>query len=146
MSDVNARQVMEEMMLRQIGAQVLSIHGVQCFAKFYINGHKVNYLFNITPKNKYYLQRIKPYPMAIGDFEDTTSVVKAIENDCRLFKNATQRGNFETFVSVNNKMIETRRNFEDMVLRGNADPEMFDLISRNLDEINKIIGSEGIEK
>ncbi|MDU5022045.1 MAG: hypothetical protein E6269_16010, partial [Clostridiales bacterium] len=72
-----------EARLRYIGAtDIRKINGLLYFIEFEIADNlKVLYTYNINTKNKYFLQRIKPYPIPEGVFEKEYEVVSFIERD-----------------------------------------------------------------
>lgn len=121
MDNILVKETMYEMVLKQLGAEVVSIHGLQCFIKFMIDGIEVSYAYNINKKDKYYLQRIKPYHMSAGVFDNVTDVVDSIKTDVEQFKNAVKSGNFEDFLKLNSNIIEAARNFENLFLNYNVD-------------------------
>ena len=93
-----------ETRLRYIGAtDIRKIHGILYFIEFEIDDKlKVSYTYNINAKNKYYLQRIKPYPIPEGVFEKEYEVVSFIEKDIKKFTNAKKSNNFDLFLNINN--------------------------------------------
>lgn len=83
--------------LRQIGATSIKEvrNGIMYIAKFQLDDEVcVTYVFNVTKRDKYYLQRVEPYPISYGDFEGEGEVVEFITRDIRKFRNAMQSHNF----------------------------------------------------
>ncbi|MGB9813322.1 MAG: hypothetical protein ACPLRZ_05370 [Thermovenabulum sp.] len=147
MKNIDVKETVHEMMLRQMGANVTVFLGKQCFVKFNIEGYEISYAYNINAKNKYFLQRVKPYPMIAGVYEDLKDVVNMIEIDVEQFKNVIKSGKFEKFLQLNKKILDTARNLEDLFLYYVVDQEVFDEISKKIEEVrNKIFENAVPEK
>lgn len=147
MKDINVKETMHEMMLRQMGANVICYVGKQCYVKFNIEGYEVSYAYNINSKEKYFLQRVKPYPMVAGVFEDLKDVITLIEIDVEQFRNVITSGKFEKFLELNKKILDTARNLEDLFLYYKVDETMFDEIMKEIDDVrDKIMQSAAPEK
>jgi hypothetical protein len=147
MKEINVKETMHEMLLRQMGANVVCFIGKQCFVKFNIEGYEISYAYNINAKEKYFLQRVKPYPMIAGVFEDLKDVVEMIEIDLEQFKNVIKSGKFEKFLELNKKILETARNLEDLFLYYIVDENMFDDIEKCIESVrDKIKNSAKEEK
>lgn len=147
MKDIDVKETMQEMMLRQMGAEVTCFLGKQCFVKFNIEGYEITYTYNINLKNKYFLQRIKPYPMSAGVFETLKDVVEMIKIDKEQFENVIRSGKFDKFLEINKKILETARNLEDLFLYYKVDEDVFDDIFDQIEIIkNKISDNAVLEK
>lgn len=147
MKDINVKETMHEMILRQMGANVICYVGKQCYVKFNIEGYEVSYAYNINSKEKYFLQRVKPYPMVAGVFEDLKDVITLIEIDVEQFRNVITSGKFEKFLELNKKILDTARNLEDLFLYYKVDETMFDEIMKEINDVReKIIQSAVPEK
>ena len=76
-----------EILLRQIGAtNITKVKGYLYFIKFKIDNLEIVYTYNINHKNKYFLQRIEPYPLGKGAFKDEMEIVSFIKKDLSKFK------------------------------------------------------------
>lgn len=135
--NIMVKGTMDEMMLRQMGAEVILYHGLQCFVRFRIEGLEISYAYNINRKDKYFLQRLKPYPMPAGVFENVNDVVDAIKIDIDQFKNALKSKNFEKFISINKDMLKGVRVFEDFFLYYNVSSEVLDEIAEDIKKVNE---------
>lgn len=126
-----------ESRLRYIGAtEIKKIHGILYFIEFKIDDSlKVSYTYNINAKNKYYLQRIKPYPIPEGVFEKEYEVVSFIEKDIKKFINAKKSHNFELFVEVTNELNSICADVEKLFLNYNIDKMDLDILKSELDDI-----------
>lgn len=133
MNNIPNKEIMGIDKLSELDADIVYYHGLQCFVKFNIEGYEISYGYNINAKNKFYLQRIKPYPMPAGVFDDVNDVINVIKIDIDLFKNAVKSGKLEKFISISTEILNVVRNFEDLFLYYNVSPEIFN-------ELNQIIG------
>ncbi|QCX34252.1 hypothetical protein FDN13_11380 [Caloramator sp. E03] len=144
MKDIDVKETMHEMMLRQMGAEVTCFLGKQCFVKFNKDGYEITYTYNINLKNKYFLQRIKPYPMSAGVFENLKDVVEMIKIDVEQFENVIKSGKFDKFLDINIKILEAARNLEDLFLYYKVDENVFDDLLKQIDIVKKKISDNAI--
>lgn len=129
-----------EARLRCLGANdVQQVQGVLYFVTFKEGAHEVSYTYNINAKNKYFLQRIKPYPIPEGIFTDEEQVVEFIKRDLKKFRNAEQSHNFSQFVHVTNMIGETTKEIENFFLNYNVDKECLGALTRELQAIHTIV-------
>ena len=126
-----------ETRLRYIGAtNIRKVHGILYFIEFEIdNNLKVSYTYNINAKNKYYLQRIKPYPIPEGVFEKEYEVVSFIEKDIKKFTNAKKSNNFDLFLKINNELNTICLDIEKLFLNYNIDKMDLEKLISELDDI-----------
>lgn len=126
-----------ETRLRYIGAtEIRKIHGILYFIEFDIDDNlKVSYTYNINSKNKYFLQRIKPYPIPEGVFEKEYEVVSFIERDIKKFINAKKSNNFDLFLSITNELNTICVDIEKLFLNYNIDKMDLEILKSELDDI-----------
>lgn len=127
--------------LRQIGATSIKEvrNGILYIAKFQMSDELcVTYVFNVTKRDKYYLQRVEPYPISYGDFEGADEVVGFIRRDIRKFRNAMQSHNFPKFLETANVMGQLSHATELLFLERNVSAEDMDSLQQCL--------TAGIEK
>ncbi len=133
--------------LRKLGAKVISIQGLMIYVKFKIKDTKIEYIYHIKPDNTYYLERIKPYVMAVGDFEREEDLVELIKIDTEQFKNAMGSKNFKDFIEIDEKISKLVRMFEDLYLYYNIPKDDLKDIKVEVDTIlDKIIGIKNKSK
>ena len=109
---------------KSLGARVLDIQGIMFYIKFTLkNNIKLSYIYHLNPDNTYFLERIKPYSMAIGDFNNEEDIVDTIKVDLEQFENAINSKNFNTFIDIDHKISKLVRIFEDLYLYYNIKPE-----------------------
>ncbi|RDY23754.1 hypothetical protein CHF27_006420 [Romboutsia maritimum] len=134
-----------EVLLRQIGAtQITKVRGILYFIKFKLNEKvELSYVYNINAKNKYFLQRIKPYPITQGIFTDEYEIVSFIKEDLSKFNNVQNRNTFDSFLDLNNKIINTADNLENLFLNYVVNDDDFSKLDKSLNDILYLI--ENIE-
>lgn len=124
--------------LRSLGARVLDIQGIMFYVKFKLDGYKISYIYHLNPDNTYFLERIKPYSMVVGDFNTEEDIVDIIKVDIDQFKNAMNSNNFSRFIDVDNNISKLVRIFEDLYLYYNINAEDIDKLNG---EIKNILGT-----
>jgi hypothetical protein len=135
----NVENDRHDMMLRQMGGDVITIYGMLCYVKFNIEGVDIEYVYNINAKKKYFLQRIKPYPLPAGVYEDPEDVIDIISIDIEQFRTAIHSEKFNTFVEINKNLNETIRNIDDLFLYYKVPKESLVHINENIQQIKDII-------
>lgn len=137
---INSQASQHEMKLLQMGAKVKQINSKMCYVSFAVDGFKVAYVYNINAKNKFYLERVKPYPLANKEFDNEEDVVNNIEIDIKQFKNAAKSHNIHNFIRINQMLCKTIKEFEDLFLYFNVPQEEVEIICKEIDKIhNEII-------
>ncbi|MDR1774377.1 MAG: hypothetical protein LBR30_05875 [Clostridioides sp.] len=126
-----------ETVLRQLGAtSIKKVLGNLYFIEFYINeDYKVTYSYNINPKNKYFLQRIDPYPIPKGVFKTEEDIVSFIKNDLEKFRNAANSKNFETFVAVSNDTVNINYLVENLFFNHNVDKNYLQVLKHKIEDV-----------
>lgn len=125
--------------LVQMGANVKQINSKMCYVKFDIEGFKLSYVYNINKKGKYFLERIRPYPLPLLETDNEKEVIDIIKIDLKQYKNAIASQKIDKFSSINLKMIDTIKKFEDLYLYYKVDLEKCDEILEKIEEINNDI-------
>ena len=126
-----------ETLLRQMGASdIVKVQGLLYFMKFELtNDIEISYSYNINAKNKYFLQRIKPYPIPQGVFSDEYEIISFIKKDLLKFNNAMHSSNFNLFLDVTTKVNSITSKMEDLFLNHNVKKEEFLILNKELDDI-----------
>ena len=132
---------MIETRLRLLGAtKIEKVSGVLYFVKFELDNHlEVSYSYNVNAKDKYFLQRIKPYPIPEGLFSDEEQVVEFIKRDIEKFKNAQNSSNFMHFIELVQTMNEVSKDMESLFLNYNVEKVDLDKLIVNFKTIQKNI-------
>jgi hypothetical protein len=126
--------------LKKLGARVLDIQGIMFYVKFVLNDNvKLSYIYHLNPDNTYFLERIKPYSMAIGEYDNEEDIVDTIRVDLEQFKNAMNSKNFVNFIEIDNKISKLVRIFEDLYLYYNIEAEDLDKLKDGVYNVLEII-------
>ncbi|BEP28700.1 hypothetical protein [Helicovermis profundi] len=138
---INAEIMEQGIKLRQLGAKVTVISGKLCYVKFEIGGYKIQYVYNVNSKGNYFLERTKPYPLPLREFEKEEDVIDIIEIDIEQFKFALKSQNINDFINIGKELNFTIRKFEDLFLYYNVSSDKVQSIKNKLHEINKEINN-----
>lgn len=126
-----------ESRLRYIGAtDIKKINGILYFIEFKIDDNlQVSYTYNINSKNKYFLQRLQPYPIPEGIFEEEYEIVSFIEKDIKKFINAKKSHNFDLFLDITSKLNTISLDIEKLFLNYNINKIDLDILESELNDI-----------
>ncbi len=116
--------------LKAMGAKVIDIEGIMSLVKFNIKGNKISYAYHLNDDGTFFLERIKPYTLAIGDFKCEEDIIDVLKVDIEQFENAMNSKNYDQFIEIDEHITKLVRLFEDLYLYYNISKE--DLLS--LDE------------
>ncbi len=129
-----------KMKLVQMGADVHMVNGKMVYVNFKLNSDiEISYSYNINHHNKYFLERITPYPLSIKEFDCADDVVEVIKIDHLQYLNAIKSHNIDRFISVNKDLHKTIKSFEDLYLYYNIPCEYIIKIQEHIGEINAIV-------
>lgn len=126
------------MNLRQMGAtEIKAVGSKMHLVTFELSETvTVSYVYNITRKDKFFLQRAEPYAIIKGKFADENEIVDFIQKDITAFRNAACSHNYEKFSSIGKKLTELVGNVEELFLTCNVDGELLEDVSSRLDSID----------
>lgn len=126
------------MNLRQMGAtDIKAIGSKMHLVTFQLSDTvTVSYIYNVTRKDKFFLQRCEPYAIIKGKFADENEIVDFIQKDISAFRNAAKSRNYEKFSSIGKKLTSMVANVEEMFLSCNVQAELLDDVSSRLDSID----------
>ncbi len=136
---IDSQASQHEMKLIQMGAKVEQINSKMCYIKFYIDEIEVSYVYSINKRNKFFLERIKPYPLPIKDFEKEEDAIELIEIDIKQFQNASKSRNIDQFIHINSGLNKTIKQFEDLFLYYNVPHIETEIIMAKITEIQQEI-------
>ncbi len=135
-------EVMEHTMrLRQLGGKINLVNSKLCFVGFDLSGFTIEYVYNINAKGKYFLERIKPYPLPMKEFETEGDVVDLIEIDLEQYKNALKSHHITDFVTFSRNLNKVMKKFEDLFLYYNVSDQGINDLLEKADELDKEIDS-----
>ena len=78
---ISTEAAQHAMKLTQMGANVKQVSGKLCYVSFDLGYMTLEYVYNINAKGKYFLERIKPYPLPIKAYDNEDDVIDIIEID-----------------------------------------------------------------
>jgi SNF2 family DNA or RNA helicase len=125
--------------LKKLGARVIDIQGVMSLVKFQIEGTKITYIFHLNDDNTFYLERIKPYSMPIGDYTTEEEIVDVITVDMEQFQNAMLSKNFSKFIEIDYNIAKLVRLFEDLYLYYNIKKDDLGVLDTEIHTLLDII-------
>lgn len=123
--------------LRQLGAAIEEIrNGILYIAKFELeSGIRVAYVFNITKRQRYFLQRVEPYPISYGYFDSASDIVTFIKEDLEKFRNAQRSHNFKQFLKISETFQNSSIALEQLFLERNVSKTAMDELERAAKEL-----------
>jgi hypothetical protein len=128
------------MKLIQMGANIKVVSSQMVYVSFDITDEiKVSYVYNINKKNKYFLERIKPYPISVKEFETADDICNIIKIDIEQFRNAAKSHNIYDFIKINYELHNIILSFEDLFLYYNIDSKTLKDIKSNIENIQHAI-------
>ncbi len=143
---INSETNQHIMKLIMIGANVQVVSGKMVYVKFKLKQDiELSYVYHINKNNKYFLERIKPYPLPLKELESTEDVINTIQVDYEQYKNAVNSHNIKGFVSINNKITETIKSFEDLFLYYNIPSELVEKIETDITSLRDAIKKTSTE-
>lgn len=132
---INAEIMQQTMRLHQMGAKVQVINSKLCYVSFDIGGFNIQYVYNVNAKGNYFLERIKPYPLPLKEFESEQDVIDVIEIDIEQFRNALRSHNIEEFIEFSRMLNRTLREFEELFLNYNIPKDGLDSLINKSNEM-----------
>ncbi len=137
---INSEVSQHIMHLIQIGANVQVVNGKMVYVKIKLDQSvEVAYVYHINKNNKYFLERIKPYPLPLKEFNTTQEVIETIKIDVNQYRNAINSNNISKFIQINKNLHQTIKSFEDLFLYYNIDAETINSIKESILDIKKQI-------
>ena len=118
--------------LQQLGAKVQVINSTLCYVNFDLEGLELQYVYNVNHKGNYFLERIKPYPLALQEVSDEKGIVKLIKEDVDKFKNTLKSNHSLHFISMAQQISKTFTTFEDTFLNYNIPEEKVEKIYKKI--------------
>lgn len=136
---INLEASKHQMKLVMMGAEVKQINSKLFYVQFDLDRCKVSYVYNINKSNRYFLERIKPYPLPYRDFHNEEDVIREIEIDIKQFKNAALSQNIYKFIQINKDLHKLMKEFEDLFLYYNVPQENLDFLLTEIKQKQQLI-------
>lgn len=133
---INAEVMQHTMKLQQMGAKVTVVNSKHCYVSFDIGGFTVSYSYNVNAKGKYFLERIKPYPLPLKVFDKEEDVIEIIKIDLEQFKSAIRSHNINDFIDISRHLNIHLKKFEDLFLYYNIPSEEIKILIDHLQKID----------
>ncbi|MBN2259518.1 MAG: hypothetical protein JW702_03185 [Clostridiales bacterium] len=125
--------------LKKLGARVIDIQGVMSLLKFNLDGTAISYIYHLNDDNTYFLERIKPYAMPVGEYDTEEEIVDTVKIDIEQFRNAMRSHNFSKFIEIDYNIAKLVRLFEDLYLYYNIKRENLDVLDNEIHLLLNII-------
>lgn len=138
---INAEALEHSMKLQQMGAKVNIINSKLFYVSFDIGGFSLLYVYNINKKGNYFLERIKPYPLPLKEFESEEDVIDIIGVDVEQFRNAVRSHHSVEFIETGMALTNVLKKFEDLYLYYNISSENIQCLMGKLQEFEGEIKS-----
>ena len=138
MSIMSSRLIRHEICkeeFKKIGGKVIDIEGIMFLVKFKFSDYKITYAYHLNDDNTYYLERVKPYFLNIGNFKQEEDIIETIKIDIEQFKNAMQSSNFNQFIQIDDHLSQLVRLFEDLYLYYNINKDDLTTLDQSVDGI-----------
>ncbi|QVK18753.1 hypothetical protein KHQ81_03300 [Mycoplasmatota bacterium] len=136
---INLEASKHQMKLVMMGADVKQIYSKLCYVRFDLDRCRVSYVYNINKSNRYFLERIKPYPLPYRDFNNEEDIINEINFDIKQFQNAELSQNIYKFIQINKNIHNLMKEFEDLFLYYNVPKEKFAYLLDELSQISDMI-------
>ena len=122
--------------LKQLGATDIKVFDSRMhIANFDLgNGFVVSYVFNITRKDKFFLQRMRPYAMVKGKYAAQNEIFEFIRDDIARIKKLVELESIDKYVEIAEKMGNAYERLEHIFLHHNVDEDIVDNLNREIDE------------
>lgn len=132
---VNSEVSQNTIKLQQMGAKVNVINSTLCYVNFDISGFILQYVYNVNHKGNYFLERTRPYPLAMQELDSEKGIVDLIKTDVEKFKNALKCHHIDSFINIARRINHTFENFEETFLNYNIPAEKVESIFEKIREL-----------
>lgn len=125
--------------LKHIGAKFVDIEGDIYQVSFNFELIQITYVYGIDEESNFFLERIKPYILFLGNYSSEEEIVKVISNDVYQFKQKMTSSDFLKFLDVNNHLSNMIKTIEKHYLSERlSESEMLFIIGKIEDIYSKI--------
>ncbi len=125
--------------LEELGAKIVDFKGIMTLATFKLDSVTIAYMYWHKKNGDYFVERILPYYMPVGDFKSEETIIESMAKDIDQFKNAANSKNFNKFVQIDSKIMQLVRLFEDLYLYYNIDKENIEKIDTAIKNVYEMI-------
>jgi hypothetical protein len=123
--------------LRQLGATSIKVFPSRMhIANFDLgDGFIVSYVFNITRKDKFFLQRMRPYSMVKGMYADQKEIIDFIKDDIERFRKSIRLNDAEKYIALAEKVSNLYDRMDHIFLHHKVDSTVLDRLNKEFDEL-----------
>lgn len=123
--------------LKQLGATDIKVFDSRMhIANFDLgDGFIVSYVFNITRKDKFFLQRMRPYAMVKGKYANQKEIIEFIRDDITRFKLSRNLNDAERYINLAEKTGNLYERLEHIFLHHKVDEAIFDRLNTEINEL-----------
>ncbi|MEE1312212.1 MAG: hypothetical protein UHS41_00455 [Lachnospiraceae bacterium] len=124
------------MMLKQLGAtDIKHFDSKMNIVNFDLgDGLMVSYVYNVTRKNKYFLQRMRPYALNEGFYATESEIIEFIRKDIAKFRNVKDKKSFNTFLLISHLGHHVSAHIEELFLNYEVPEEQMKKIEKELED------------
>lgn len=124
--------------LKQIGATDIKVFDSRMhIANFDLgDGLIVSYVFNITRKDKFFLQRMRPYAMVKGKYADQNEIISFIKEDIARFKRSLKLNNMDKYIELAEKTEKAYESMEHIFLHHKVDDVIMDRLTKEISDLS----------
>lgn len=123
--------------LRQLGATDIKVFQSRMnIVNFDLaDGFRVSYVYNITRKEKFFLQRMRPYAMVKGMYADQNEIIDFIKDDIKRFKTAIRLNDVDKYINLAERVNGIYERLEHIFLHHCVDDVIFDRLNAEFGEM-----------
>lgn len=125
--------------LKHLGAKFIDIEGEIYRVSFKFERIQITYVYGIDEESNFYLERIQPYILFLGNYFSEEEIVKVISSDVNQFKQMMTSTDFLTFLDINNRFSHISKTIEKRYMSARlTESEMLFIIGKIEEIYNKI--------
>ncbi len=123
--------------LRQLGATDIKVFNSRMnIVSFDLgDGFIVSYVFNITRKDKFFLQRMRPYAMVKGMYADQNEIIEFIKDDITRFRTSIQLNDADKYINLAERISNLHERMEHIFLHHKVDKITLDRLNAEFGEL-----------
>lgn len=123
--------------LKQIGATDIKVFDSRMhIANFDLgDGLIVSYVFNITRKDKFFMQRMRPYAMVKGKLANQKEIIAFIKDDVERFKKSKESNNMSKYIELAEKTGKVYERMEHIFLHHKVDDNILDRLNEEIGDL-----------
>lgn len=137
---------MANTLLRQMGAvEIKNAPAYVNKVKFKLDKDtNATYIYEIKENEVIYLNRVRPYALYLGEYQNEQDLVAAIRSDLEMLKEAQESPRFKQYLGIMQKMQSMGKQTEDLFMNVSTSAysmdrleELLDLLAHEIERLNK---------